>query len=71
MAIPAAGFQAVSMVAKGLGMEFADLFRFTSNKLANTNPHLAELVALLEQRNTADTKRALELVKAVLVWKDE
>ena len=63
--------EAIGKVAKGLDVEIVDLFRFSAKELTITNLHLAELVALLEQRDSADAKRALELVKAVLEWKDE
>ena len=62
--------EAIAKVAKGLGVEIVELFHFSTKKLTVTNPHLADLVALLEQRDATDTKRALELVQAVLEWKD-
>ena len=63
--------EAIGKLAQGLDMEISELFRFSSRQLTVPNPHLAELVALLEQRDDSDVHHALEFVTKLLHWRDE
>ena len=62
--------EAIDKLAQGLDINIAELFRFSSKSLPVTNPHLVELVTLLEQKDAA-SRYALEFVKAMLQWNEE
>jgi len=58
---------AIGKIAKGLSVEIADLFRFSSTQAAPADPHLIELITLLEKRDS----KTVEMVRSLLRWKDE
>ena len=62
--------EAIGKLAAGLGVEMADLFRFSGHQAGPTDPNLSELVALLEKEDASSRRLALELVKTALRWKE-
>lgn len=61
--------EAIGKLAAGLGVEMTDLFRFSGHKAVPADPHLSELLALLEKEGASVRQLALELVKTALRWR--
>ena len=61
--------EAIGKLAAGLGVEMTDLFRFSGHKAVPADPHLSELLALLEKEGASVRQLALELVRTALRWR--
>lgn len=58
-------------IASALEVDIEELFGLSSSKPVIANPHLLELVALLEKQDEKTIQNALEFVKAMLQFKDQ